>query len=286
MQKTNWDDLRYVLAVADAGSVSEAARRLGVNHATVLRRISAFEEAAGAPVFEKSAQGYRLRPDRVAVIEAAREAAEALKRAGRHLRESLPDGGTVLRLTSVDTLCQTVLAEGLPQIAHRIAPHRVVLMAANAHLDIARMQADMTVRAADRLDETLDGEHVCDLGFAVYAAPNAPDMWLGLAGNLAGARPGRWMAENIGQEHVLASADSFHVLRELARSGQGRTILPCILGDGTPGLERVEGILPRMAVPLWVATHRDLTGISRIDTLKRAVVSVLKARQAALAGIV
>ena len=47
MHKLNWDDLRYVLAVADTGSVNAAAKVLGVNHATVLRRIASFEETCG-----------------------------------------------------------------------------------------------------------------------------------------------------------------------------------------------------------------------------------------------
>ena len=57
MHNDNWDDLKFVLSVAETGSVSGAARRLGVNHATVLRRISAFEDAHGAEVFERSQQG-------------------------------------------------------------------------------------------------------------------------------------------------------------------------------------------------------------------------------------
>ncbi|MCB2152823.1 MAG: LysR family transcriptional regulator, partial [Rhodobacteraceae bacterium] len=60
MQRDNWDDLRFVLAVAEEGSVSGAARRLGVNHATVLRRIAAFEEATGVEIFDKTARGYAV----------------------------------------------------------------------------------------------------------------------------------------------------------------------------------------------------------------------------------
>lgn len=45
MYSMNWDDLRFVLAVADQGSVSAAARDIGVTHATVLRRVAAFETA-------------------------------------------------------------------------------------------------------------------------------------------------------------------------------------------------------------------------------------------------
>ena len=284
MHKTSWDDLRYVLAVADAGSVAEAARTLGVNHATVLRRINAFEEAAGAPVFERGAQGYRLRPDRLPVIEASREAAQALDRAGQHLRQTMPDGGSLLRLTSVDSLCQTVLADGFAQIARRIAPHRLVLVSANAHLDMARMQADVTVRPTDQLGEEMEGEHAADLGFGVYARADAEAGWLGLSGALARSAPARWMAQTVPSGDLRGSADSFHVLRALALAGQGRAILPCVLGDTAAGLQRVDCGMPAFQVPIWVACHRDLTGITRIDSLKRAVASVLRSRTDALAG--
>ena len=60
MHSTNWDNLRFVLSVANHGSVSAAARALGVNHATVLRRVAAFEEDHGGAVFEKTATGYRI----------------------------------------------------------------------------------------------------------------------------------------------------------------------------------------------------------------------------------
>ena len=78
MHSANWDNLRFVLSVAEHGSVSGAAKALGINHATVLRRVAAFEEAHGGPVFEKTATGYRVLPDRARVIEAAREVANAV----------------------------------------------------------------------------------------------------------------------------------------------------------------------------------------------------------------
>ncbi|MEO6218497.1 MAG: LysR family transcriptional regulator [Sphingomonas sp.] len=48
----DWDDVRYFLAVARGGSVRSAAERVGVNHATVLRRIAHLEERLGAQMFE------------------------------------------------------------------------------------------------------------------------------------------------------------------------------------------------------------------------------------------
>ena len=56
----SWDDLRYVLAVAEHGSVAKAGRHLGVNHATVLRHISGFEERHEVRLFERLPSGYAL----------------------------------------------------------------------------------------------------------------------------------------------------------------------------------------------------------------------------------
>ena len=60
MKKLDWDDLRFFLAVAAAGSLSAAARELGVNTTTVLRRIASLEEALQARLFERLRSGYAL----------------------------------------------------------------------------------------------------------------------------------------------------------------------------------------------------------------------------------
>ncbi len=67
----DWDDVRYFLAVARAGSVRAAAERLRVNHSTVLRRIAQLEERLGAHMFEKLPSGYRLTDAGEEVLEVA-----------------------------------------------------------------------------------------------------------------------------------------------------------------------------------------------------------------------
>ncbi|MEF9603084.1 LysR family transcriptional regulator [Paracoccus sp. PXZ] len=59
-QNQNWDDLRFFLAVARAGTLSGAARSLGVTHSTVFRRLGAFEERLGVRLFERLPDGYAL----------------------------------------------------------------------------------------------------------------------------------------------------------------------------------------------------------------------------------
>lgn len=284
MHNENWDDLRFVLMVAETGSVSAAARALGVNHATVLRRVAGFELAHGTEIFERSQQGYRLRPDRAHVIEAAREAALALGRVGHLLRSDGLGHGEILRITSTDTLCTSVLASGMPRLTDALCPLRLSLVSSNAHLDMGRMQADVAVRPSQQKPVEMAGEHAADLGFAVYAAQAEPETWLGLAGALHRSAPARWLADAVPAREIGNSADSFIALREMARAGQGAAILPCIIGDGAPGLERVDCGFPDMSVPLWVLCHRDLAGAARMRRCMQALTALLQSEAGTLRG--
>src|SRR5688500_17425447 len=106
-----WDDLRYVLALADAGSLAGAARALGVNHTTVLRRVGAFEKRLGLRLFERLPAGDVPTAGGEELIAAARRVDEtvvALERriAGQDLRLA-----GALRVTTTDTLMASLLPE-------------------------------------------------------------------------------------------------------------------------------------------------------------------------------
>ena len=281
MHSPDWDDLRFVLAVADCGTLSAAARVLNVTHATVLRRIQAFEEAHGGAVFERGAQGYRLLPERIRVIDAAREVAQAVASV-----QNLMQGGTgtiagLVRLASTDTLCQSVLPGFLAEFAVRHPEVRVEVMQGNAHHDLARAQADLALRPAMKLPDDMEGESPCSLGFAVYGRAGV-NGWLGLGGILARTQPSEWMERE--GHRVVAVADSFQVLARMVAAGVGQCFLPCILGDTLPGVERRTEQGPRIKVPLWVASHGDLREVPRIRLVRNRLVEWLGAQSVGLAG--
>ena len=111
MKQMDWEDLRYVLAVADKGSLSGAARKLGVNHATVLRRVNAFEENMGIAVFDRTARGYRIAPRRRRVLDAMQAVEEAALGVERAITAARSPLAGVVRVTSTDTLCLGILPE-------------------------------------------------------------------------------------------------------------------------------------------------------------------------------
>lgn len=280
MHKPNWDDLRYVLAVADHRSVNAAARSLGVNHATVLRRVAAFEERHGEAIFRKTPRGYEVLPERGSVIEALREVESAALAVGRAL-EGVRDplSGTV-RVTSTDTLCTSILPQAVAQVRANMPSIRVELLCSNSHLDLGRLDADVAVRPTEALPEDLVGRSAGLLRIAAYTAKQESlQTWLGLSGAIGQSRAGRWMRDSVPSDQVQDCADSFVTLHQMARAGPGRTLLPTYLGDADPVLKRLDIGVQEAHVPLWIATHRDFENVPRIrafcDHLTRALAAQL-----------
>lgn len=275
MHKENWDDLRYVLAVAETGSVSAAARQLGVNHATVLRRIAVFEDRNGQTVFRKSARGYSVPADRASVIEKALKVREAVLSMERSLRGTQSRLSGTVRITSTDSLCQTILPAICSEILRQYPELQLSLLSANSHMDLARLSADITVRPALTLEEGLVGDIAAELQFAIYDNGNDHEQWLGLSGPLSRSLPAKWMEKNVPKTKITQSADSFLVLRELIAEGQGKAMLPSFLGDNDPRLNRQSKSPPDLTVSIWVASQADLADTARFQIVRELLVEGL-----------
>jgi len=141
-----WDDLRYVLAVARTGSLAGAARSLGVNHTTVLRRVDAFEKTLGLRLFERLPAGYILTAGGEELIAAARHihgtvAMLERKLAGQDLRLS-----GVVRVTTTDTLMSSILPEILAEFRASHSRIQVETAVSNLMLNLTKRDADVAVR--------------------------------------------------------------------------------------------------------------------------------------------
>jgi len=281
MNKENWDDIRFVLAVVDTGSVSGAARVLGVNHATVLRRVASFEERNGGPIFDRSATGYQIAQDKLRAIEAAKEVANAVESVERLLKGSAPKVSGVVRITSTDSLCLEVLPEIVARMMQDLPDLRIELHSTNAHLDLARLHADISIRPARVLPDDLIGESAGQLRFAVYHPVGLPDAsWLGLRGPLLRSVVADWVQDQMDGNTAVAGADSFPVLAQMVAQSIGRAVLPSFIGDVTAGIVRADLTLPVADVPVWVATHGDLAETPRLRLVRRVLANALRDRLA------
>jgi len=283
--KENWDDLRYVLAVAEHGSVSATARILGVNHATVLRHVAAFETRHKIELFEKTSRGYAVRVDRHRILKAVQDVESSVAAVERAIHGMQAPLRGVVRVTSTDTFCQAVLPDIVTAYQAQESAIRIELVSTSAYLDLSRLNADVAVRPTPELTSDLVGVVVAILGFDVFAPINgSSDRWLAPTGMLTRSVAATWMSENVKTSKIAGEADSFLTLRELAASGIGQVILPSILGNSDRRLVRRNGILPDLSVNIWVANHADLADVPRIRGVSRMLSEALSADADRLAG--
>jgi DNA-binding transcriptional LysR family regulator len=277
----NWDDLRIVLAVAQEGSLSGAARTLGITHSTVFRRLGTIEQRLGARLFERFRDGYSPTPaGETAASLAARFTEGVLLLERRFSGEDLRPSGTV-RITTTDTVGTLVT----PHLSALRAAHpeiRLEIAISNAIANLTRREADIAIRPTPHPPETLVGRRIAEIAHAIYGSPGQLSQrgikqlsthdWIGLDEGLAGTAIGRWLAENVPKAKVTCWVDALPALRDAAVAGMGLALLPCYVGDVTPGLIRVKKtLLPQLSSALWLLTHDDLKRTARI----RAVIDFL-----------
>ncbi|UCH40918.1 MAG: LysR family transcriptional regulator, partial [Gammaproteobacteria bacterium] len=175
MQHLNWDNLRYVLMVANMGSISAAARELEVNRSTVLRRIGKFQQDLNCRIFERGEAGYVLTPEAEKMITAAREVENTLFNMQRQIAGHELKLEGELRVTTTDSFMLSVLGPHLASFRQK-HPHIVVdLLVTNSVLDLDRRDADVAIRPTRQPDGNLVGRRLCDVEFGVYAAPGLLD---------------------------------------------------------------------------------------------------------------
>ena len=273
MQQINWDNLRYVLAVASKGSISAAARDMGVNRSTVLRRIERFQQDLNSRIFNRSPEGYPLTPEAEKMIAAAREVESTIfdmqrQVAGHELRLE-----GEIRVTTTDTFMLSLLAEPLASFRRHHAHIVVELFITNQVLNLSRRDADIAIRPTKTPDEGFIARKLRDIHFAIYrpvkmiesVAGDGKPSWIGVSGSLYQTAIGKWFDKNIASTRTTIRCDSFVAVRACAETGMGLALLPTVLGDESPGLRRVDEPTNELTTGLWLLIHPDLARSARIN---------------------
>jgi DNA-binding transcriptional LysR family regulator len=280
----HWDDLRFVLAVARAGSLSAAARALAVTQPTVGRRIDAFERSVGARLFLRRPSGYALTAAGRAVLgHAERMEHEAL---GAERQVTGRDAGVrgAVRITASEWLVVRVLGPAVAGLCARHPGLTLDLIADPRHLNLARREADLALRPRPFEHQAIHQRKLARIELGLYASPDylsahgAPDLAAGCAGHALivmhdevgdVARP--WLQAVAAGARTAVRTNGREAMVTLARAGIGLVCLPRILGDAEAGLRRIPVSRPPPDRVLWLGVHRDARTIPRV----RAVIELL-----------
>ncbi|MET0409441.1 MAG: LysR family transcriptional regulator [Hyphomicrobium sp.] len=290
----DWDDVRYFLAVARGGSVRAAAERLGVNHATVLRRIAQLEERLGVQMFEKLPSGYRVTEAGEEVLEFAEQMeASSLSLETRVFGRDQSVRG-LLRVTLAPPLATHLLMPDFADFAGLHPDIEIDISSSGELANLTNREADVAIRVVyDRktLPLNLHGLKGPEVLGGVYMSRDRLSAWR------AGARNSiRWIVismhgipEWVREGEIRAAEIPFRVTDAeaqivAARQGIGMTTLPCFLGDADPLLARVPGIRLHLYGTLWILTQGETRKTKRVRLFTEFVSSRLAAHAALLAG--
>jgi DNA-binding transcriptional LysR family regulator len=290
-ERLDWDGLRYFRAVATTGTLSGAARALGVEHTTVARRLDALEGELGARLFLRNPRGYAL----TRVGEALLESVASMQREVAAIAR-LADGQDVemsgaVRIATADALAKHLI---LPALAPLAAEHPglcLEVVSDTRQHDLARREADVALRIGASLDTRLVGRRLAGLGFGLYGSRPRPAR-LALAraefvtfDEVVGKLPHEaWLAEHAPNARVVLRSNRQETLTEAVRLGLGLGLLPCLVAAPDAGLEQWLGPDEVFTRELWLLVHPDLQGSRRVRAVMGAIASYVEEHAETLAG--
>jgi len=291
-QALAWDDLRLILAVADAGSLAAAAAVLGISHPTVSRRLRDAERRLGCRLIETGTQRTILTAAGEEALALARRMASEIAELERRLL-GRDDGETgLVRLTAPDAVAEYLLSRVLRKVAAAAPGITVELLVSNQLLSLAQREADIAVRVTDRPDPVLKGRQIGSVGMAVYghrslapaAAPFAAGPWVGFEAGLACSAPGKWLEREVSPTQIRFSANTLLGATKAVAQGIGVGVLPCFVGSTLPDVVRLTPPIAELETGLWLLVHPEIADLPRMRRVREALAAEIGPLRDSIAG--
>ena len=142
----SWDDVRLFLAVAEARSMTTAARRLGLGQPTVSRRLQELERQLGYALFQRSVHGAELTAEAQRLVEPARRMAEWAAEVSRSASQQKGPPQGLVRITAPPYTCADFLGPFARRVREELPGVRLEIISAIGNLDLVRREADIALR--------------------------------------------------------------------------------------------------------------------------------------------
>jgi DNA-binding transcriptional LysR family regulator len=231
-----WDDVQLFLAVAEAGSLSGAARRLSTTQPTVSRRIAELEERLGEPLFARAVDGVTPTSFAERLLDPARRMAESAAELSRAAEGAETEPQGIVRITAAPGIAFEVGAPFAAWLRTKLPKVRLQIVATVAYLDLARREADLALRLAAPAGRDLVTLAKLDLTVGAFASPAyarslpkkygpADVAWIGWAPPFEHMAPNPQLAQLIPGFQPVFTSDDYLVQLRAAEAGLGAMFL-------------------------------------------------------------
>ena len=294
MEKFDWNQVRAFLATVEAGSLSAAARQLGLTQPTLGRQVAGLEQDLGVVLFERVGRGLVL-------TEAGRDLAEHVRAMGAAAdkmalaatgQSQAVDG--LVRVTASDIVASYMLAPAWEKLRARAPGIVVEVVASNALTDLLRREADIAVRHVAPTQQELIGKRLPDSGARLYASRDYLDR-IGRPKTLAELARADFIGFSERNADLIAqlnarglpvTTDHFPLLTgsglvawHMVQQGLGIGIMMQEAAAFAPAVEEVFPDFGAVPVPVWLVTHRELHTSRRIRLVFDLLAETLSTRR-------
>lgn len=273
-----WSDLKPFLAVARMGKITSAARRLGVEHSTISRRIAALEQALGARLFSREPDGYRLTPQGENLMIAAEQIEAAALRVQAEVGYSdLGISGTV-RIGSPDGFGSRFLAPRIGRLADEHPDLDIQLVAIPRNFSLSKREADIAITLSRPKEKRLHGRKLTDYRLRLYASRDyltrkgpittmsavAQHRLISYVDDLIYAPELDYLKQVSSDARAGLKGSTLIAQIEATIAGAGICVLPLFLARQHPDLVC---ILPgefELTRTFWLVVHSDMRNLARV----------------------
>ena len=274
----DWNRVRAFLVTAEEGSLSAAARALGLTQPTLGRQVAALEESLGVTLFERVGRSLSLTQTGLELLHHVRAMGEAASRISLTASgQSQAIEGQVC-ITATDAMSTYILPPMLKQLREKAPGIEVEVVASNAVRDLRRREADIAIRHVRPEQPDLIAKLVRETSAHLYASTAYLDAHgrprstseLSDAAFIGIDRSDRMLSRlnalglSLTKRNFKLVTESGVVAWELVKQDLGIFVMVKEIAELTPGIECVLPELEPIPIPVWLTTHRELHTSRRI----------------------
>lgn len=281
----NWDDFRIFLAVQRAGGLVGAGRRLGLDHTTVARRLTALETRLGSQLVERSPRGARLTEAGRALLDHAERIEAEVVAAGADVGAIRAEISGSVRLATPEAFGTWLVAPNIRRLHEAHPALQVELVPEARRVSLTKREADLAVTLARPPQDRLIARKLADYRLGLYASaahleregavkdlrelPERPLVWY--IEELIDVPELRFFDEVAAGARTVFRSSSIAAQQAAVASGLGYGLLHVFAAEQDPRLIRVLPETVDVERSYWLVMHPEQQRLPRI----RAVVDFL-----------
>jgi DNA-binding transcriptional LysR family regulator len=289
----DWDDLRIFLAVARSGSFVASGRRLGLNHTTLARRLTALERSYGTRLLDRSPRGVQPTKAGLDLIEHAERIEEEVLAAGRRVEGQDGDISGVVRLATPEAFGTYFIAPRVHRLHARHPQVELELAPESRAVNLSKREADIAISLHRPDQGRLQAARLVDYRIGLYASEALLDR-IGPIASPSALRGQPFISyieemidlpelRNLDRsmaKHCVFRSSTVAAQMEAVASGLGFGMLHCFAVGPHMRLVRVLPETVEVVRSFWMVLHADLARVPRIRAVADFVAEQVRAEKA------